>query len=128
MQKNENKTKSLKRDTTAIIDTGLRKTTEGPKVEDPEREYVLDPTPPALTLGKLIWSFVGLMLTQCNLLKLDGTLFTGLKQWCIWGKNTTLTFSFYWQIPTAKCVVNKALDANSLSAKVFFSSSEIKCW
>lgn len=51
VQKNENKTKSLKRDTTAIIDTGLRKTTEGPKVEDPEREYVLDPTPPALTLG-----------------------------------------------------------------------------
>ncbi|KAK7821899.1 hypothetical protein U0070_004863, partial [Myodes glareolus] len=52
VQKNENKTKSLKRDTTAIIDTGLRKTTEGPKVEDPEREYVLDPTLPALTLGK----------------------------------------------------------------------------
>lgn len=64
MQKNENKTKSLKRDTTAIIDTGLRKTTEGPKVEDPEREYVLDPTLPALTLGKVIWSFVGLMLTN----------------------------------------------------------------
>ncbi|XP_049975886.1 RING finger protein 32 isoform X3 [Alexandromys fortis] len=52
VQKNENKTKSLKRDTTAIIDTGLRKTTEGPKVEDPEREYVLDPAPPALTLAQ----------------------------------------------------------------------------
>lgn len=57
VQKKENKSKSLKRDAAAIIDTGLRKTTEGPKVEDPEKEYVLDPTPPPLTLGKLTWSF-----------------------------------------------------------------------
>ncbi|XP_051008181.1 RING finger protein 32 [Acomys russatus] len=52
VQKNENKSKSLKRNATAIIDTGLRKTTEGPKVEDPEKEYVLDPTPPPLTLAQ----------------------------------------------------------------------------
>lgn len=51
VQKNENKSKSLKRNAKAIIDTGLRKTTESPKVEDPEREYVLDPTPPSLSLG-----------------------------------------------------------------------------
>ncbi|GAB1289493.1 RING finger protein 32 [Apodemus speciosus] len=51
VQKKENKSKSLRRDATAIIDTGLRKTTEGPKVEDPEKEYVLDPTPPPLTLA-----------------------------------------------------------------------------
>lgn len=53
VQKKENKSKSLKRDATAVIDTGLQKTTEGPKVEDPEKEYVLDPAPPRLTLGKL---------------------------------------------------------------------------
>lgn len=39
-----------------MMDTGLRKTAEGPKGEDPEKEYVLDPTPPPLTLGKLTWS------------------------------------------------------------------------
>lgn len=52
VQKNENKSKSLKRNAKAIIDTGLRKTTESPKVEDPEREYVLDPTPPSLSLAQ----------------------------------------------------------------------------
>ena len=51
----ENRSKSLKRNTKAIIDTGLKKTTQGPKVEDPEKEYVLDPKPPPLTLGKLIF-------------------------------------------------------------------------
>lgn len=51
VQKNENKSKSLKRDVTAVIDTGIRKTTQAPKAEDPEKEYVLDPTPPPLTLG-----------------------------------------------------------------------------
>ncbi|EDL37233.1 ring finger protein 32, isoform CRA_a [Mus musculus] len=50
-RKKEKKSKSLKRDATAIIDTGLRKSTEGPNMEDPEKEYVLDPTPPPLTLG-----------------------------------------------------------------------------
>lgn len=52
VQKNENKSKSLKRDVTAVIDTGIRKTTQAPKVEDPEKEYVLDPTPPPLTLAQ----------------------------------------------------------------------------
>ncbi|KAL6065478.1 hypothetical protein STEG23_011591 [Scotinomys teguina] len=52
VQKSEYKSKSLKRDTTARVDTGLRKTTEGPRVEDPEKEYVLDPTPPPLTLAQ----------------------------------------------------------------------------
>lgn len=51
-RKKEKKSKSLKRDATAIIDTGLRKSTEGPNMEDPEKEYVLDPTPPPLTLAQ----------------------------------------------------------------------------
>ncbi|XP_029333747.1 RING finger protein 32 isoform X3 [Mus caroli] len=51
-RKKERKSKSLKRDATAIIDTGLRKTTEGPNMEDTEKEYVLDPTPPPLTLAQ----------------------------------------------------------------------------
>uniref|UniRef100_A0A8I5TGA4 Ring finger protein 32 n=2 Tax=Hominidae TaxID=9604 RepID=A0A8I5TGA4_PONAB len=50
VQKKENK--SLKRDTKAIIDTGLKKTTQCPKLEDSEKEYVLDPKPPPLTLAQ----------------------------------------------------------------------------
>ncbi|XP_032763089.1 RING finger protein 32 isoform X3 [Rattus rattus] len=52
VQKKENKSKSLRRDSAAMVDTGLRKTAEGPKGEDPEKEYVLDPTPPPLTLAQ----------------------------------------------------------------------------
>uniref|UniRef100_A0A8C9C070 Ring finger protein 32 n=1 Tax=Phocoena sinus TaxID=42100 RepID=A0A8C9C070_PHOSS len=48
----ENRSKSLKRNTKAIIDTGLKKTTQGPKAEDPEKECVLDPKPPPLTLAQ----------------------------------------------------------------------------
>lgn len=37
----------------AVIDTGLRKkSTHHKNKEDAEREYVLDPNPPRLTLGK----------------------------------------------------------------------------
>ncbi|XP_007165530.2 RING finger protein 32 [Balaenoptera acutorostrata] len=53
----ENRSKSLKRNTKAIIDTGLKKTTQGPKVEDPEKEYVLDPKPPPLTLAQKLGLF-----------------------------------------------------------------------
>ncbi|XP_010639845.1 RING finger protein 32 [Fukomys damarensis] len=53
VQKKENKSKSLKRDAKAVIDTGLKKTPEDYKVEeDPEKEYVLDPAPPPLTLAQ----------------------------------------------------------------------------
>lgn len=39
-----------------IIDTGLRKTkSHQPKNEDSEKEYVLDPSPQPLTLGKSIF-------------------------------------------------------------------------
>ncbi|TKC49681.1 hypothetical protein EI555_007410 [Monodon monoceros] len=53
----ENRSKSLKRNTKAIIDTGLKKTTQGPKAEDPEKEYVLDPKPPPLTLAQKLGLF-----------------------------------------------------------------------
>ncbi|XP_023370210.1 RING finger protein 32 isoform X2 [Otolemur garnettii] len=52
VQKKENRSKALKRETKAVIDTGLRKTTQGPRGEDPEKEYVLDPKPPPLTLAQ----------------------------------------------------------------------------
>ncbi|XP_027807101.2 RING finger protein 32 [Marmota flaviventris] len=52
VRKKENKAKSLKRDAKAVVDTGLKKPTHSPRVEDPEREYVLDPTPPPLTLAQ----------------------------------------------------------------------------
>ncbi|CAK6434189.1 unnamed protein product, partial [Pipistrellus nathusii] len=45
--KRENTSKSLKRNTKAVT-----KTAPGPKEEDPEREYVLDPKPPPLTLAQ----------------------------------------------------------------------------
>ncbi|KAB0345274.1 hypothetical protein FD754_022200 [Muntiacus muntjak] len=58
VQKTENRSKSLKRNTKALIDTGLKKTTQGgPKVEDPENEYVLDPKPPPLTLAQKLGLF-----------------------------------------------------------------------
>uniref|UniRef100_A0A8C0D307 Ring finger protein 32 n=1 Tax=Balaenoptera musculus TaxID=9771 RepID=A0A8C0D307_BALMU len=57
VQRTENRSKSLKRNTKAIIDTGLKKTTQGPKVEDPEKEYVLDPKPPPLTLAQKLGLF-----------------------------------------------------------------------
>ncbi|XP_058284550.1 RING finger protein 32 isoform X8 [Hylobates moloch] len=50
LQKKENK--PLKKDTKAVIDTGLKKTTQCPKLEDSEKEYVLDPKPPPLTLAQ----------------------------------------------------------------------------
>lgn len=54
----ENTSKSLKRNTKAVTETGLPKIAPGPREEDPEREYVLDPKPPPLTLGKLTSSFM----------------------------------------------------------------------
>ncbi|XP_016052493.1 PREDICTED: RING finger protein 32 [Miniopterus natalensis] len=53
----ENTSKSLKRNVKAVIDTGLQKTTQGPKEEDPEKEYVLDPKPPPLTLAQRLGLF-----------------------------------------------------------------------
>ncbi|XP_055125769.1 RING finger protein 32 isoform X3 [Symphalangus syndactylus] len=50
LQKKENK--PLKKDTKAVIDTGLKKATQCPKLEDSEKEYVLDPKPPPLTLAQ----------------------------------------------------------------------------
>ncbi|XP_074222764.1 RING finger protein 32 isoform X6 [Camelus bactrianus] len=50
VQKRENRSSSLKRNARAVVDTGRRKAPQGPKVEDPEKEYVLDPKPPPLTL------------------------------------------------------------------------------
>ncbi|XP_009001013.1 RING finger protein 32 isoform X1 [Callithrix jacchus] len=43
---------SLKRDAKARVDTGLKKTAQCPKLEDSEKEYVLDPKPPPLTLAQ----------------------------------------------------------------------------
>ncbi|XP_030682174.1 RING finger protein 32 isoform X3 [Nomascus leucogenys] len=56
LQKKENK--PLKKDTKAVIDTGLKKTTQCPKLEDSEKEYVLDPKPPPLTLAQK-WGLIG---------------------------------------------------------------------
>ncbi|XP_053465363.1 RING finger protein 32 isoform X2 [Nycticebus coucang] len=55
--KKKNRSKALKRETKAVIDTGLRKCAQGPKVEDPEKEYVLDPKPPPLTLAQKLGLF-----------------------------------------------------------------------
>ncbi|XP_007951668.1 RING finger protein 32 [Orycteropus afer afer] len=57
VQQKMNRSKSLKRDAKAITDTGLKKTTPSPKVEDPEKEYVLDPKPPPLTLAQKLGLF-----------------------------------------------------------------------
>uniref|UniRef100_G1QH57 Ring finger protein 32 n=1 Tax=Nomascus leucogenys TaxID=61853 RepID=G1QH57_NOMLE len=56
LQKKENK--PLKKDTKAVIDNGLKKTTQCPKLEDSEKEYVLDPKPPPLTLAQK-WGLIG---------------------------------------------------------------------
>ncbi|GAB5568967.1 RING finger protein 32 isoform X1 [Prionailurus iriomotensis] len=56
-QQRDTRSKSLKRNTKAVIDTGLKTTVQGPKVEDPEREYVLDPKPPPLTLAQKLGLF-----------------------------------------------------------------------
>ncbi|XP_025307427.1 RING finger protein 32 isoform X2 [Canis lupus dingo] len=56
-QKRESRSKSLKGNTKAIIDTGLKTTLQDPKVEDPEKEYVLDPKPPPLTLAQKLGLF-----------------------------------------------------------------------
>ncbi|XP_054582227.1 RING finger protein 32 isoform X3 [Eptesicus fuscus] len=55
--KRENTSKSLKRNTKAVTDPGLPKTTQGPREEDPEKEYVLDPKPPPLTLAQKLGLF-----------------------------------------------------------------------
>uniref|UniRef100_A0A5F9CHT1 Ring finger protein 32 n=1 Tax=Oryctolagus cuniculus TaxID=9986 RepID=A0A5F9CHT1_RABIT len=57
VQKKENRSKSLKKDAKATIDTGLKKSTQSPRVEDPEKEYVLDPKPPPLTLAQKLGLF-----------------------------------------------------------------------
>ncbi|XP_023568500.1 RING finger protein 32 [Octodon degus] len=57
VQKKENQAKSLKRDAKAVIDTGLKKPPEDSRVQDPEKEYVLDPVPPPLTLAQKLGLF-----------------------------------------------------------------------
>ncbi|XP_045352266.1 RING finger protein 32 isoform X5 [Leopardus geoffroyi] len=56
-QQRDTRSKPLKRNTKAVTDTGLKTTVPGPKVEDPEREYVLDPKPPPLTLAQKLGLF-----------------------------------------------------------------------
>lgn len=45
------------RNTEAVTGTGLKRTTHGPTVGDPEKEYVLDPEPPPLTLAQKLGLF-----------------------------------------------------------------------
>lgn len=61
-----------------MIDTGLRKKTPGPKVEDPEKEYVLDPKPPPLTLGKRISPCLGLLELK-NLIEINSMIFFSIE-------------------------------------------------
>lgn len=75
--KRENTSKSLKRNTKAVTDTGLPKTTQGPREEDPEKEYVLDPKPPPLTLGKLTSSFMFGLFKLKNWAEVNSKLFSG---------------------------------------------------
>lgn len=75
--KRENTSKSLKRNTKAVTDTRLPKTTQGPKEEDPEKEYVLDPKPPPLTLGKLTSSLRFGLFKLKNLAKVNNKIFSG---------------------------------------------------
>lgn len=43
----------------AVVDTGLQKmSTHRKNKEDDEKEYVLDPSPPRLTLGKLLYVLI----------------------------------------------------------------------
>uniref|UniRef100_A0A8C6RFU0 Ring finger protein 32 n=1 Tax=Nannospalax galili TaxID=1026970 RepID=A0A8C6RFU0_NANGA len=52
VQKKDSRSKCLNRKVRAVIDTGLKKATERPRVDDPEEEYVLDPIPPPPTLAQ----------------------------------------------------------------------------
>nr|XP_023495874.1 RING finger protein 32 isoform X2 [Equus caballus] len=53
----ENQTKCVKGSARALTDTGLKRLTRDPAAEDPEREYVLDPKPPPLTLAQKLGLF-----------------------------------------------------------------------
>lgn len=57
-QSKKNSYKPVKKETVrAVVDTGLKKTSRHQqKNEDPEKEYVLDPCPQPLTLGKLCYN------------------------------------------------------------------------
>ncbi|XP_039086609.1 RING finger protein 32 isoform X1 [Hyaena hyaena] len=57
VQQRDTRSKSLKTNTKAVIDTGLKTAAQGPKVEDLEKEYVLDPKPPPLTLAQKLGLF-----------------------------------------------------------------------
>ncbi|KAG8506112.1 RING finger protein 32, partial [Galemys pyrenaicus] len=48
----ENGPRALTRKAKSVVDTGLQKPTLSPRAQDPEREYVLDPKPPPLTLAQ----------------------------------------------------------------------------
>ncbi|KAF6086749.1 ring finger protein 32 [Phyllostomus discolor] len=56
-QQRANALRSLKRNAKAVTDTGLQRRTQGPREADPEREYVLDPKPPPLTLAQRLGLF-----------------------------------------------------------------------
>lgn len=53
----ENQTKCVKGSARSLTDTGLKRLTRDPAAEDPEREYVLDPKPPPLTLAQKLGLF-----------------------------------------------------------------------
>ncbi|XP_070372985.1 RING finger protein 32 isoform X2 [Equus asinus] len=53
----ENQPKCVKGSARALTDTGLKRLTRDPAAEDPEREYVLDPKPPPLTLAQKLGLF-----------------------------------------------------------------------
>ncbi|ELW69797.1 RING finger protein 32, partial [Tupaia chinensis] len=57
VQKKESKPRSLKGESQAVVDTGRKKAPQGPRVGDPEREYVLDPEPQPLTLAQRLGLF-----------------------------------------------------------------------
>lgn len=57
MPKTEARAESPQRNRKPGVDTGPKKPTRGPGLEDAEKEYVLDPHPPPLTLGKRLSSF-----------------------------------------------------------------------
>ncbi|XP_044534561.1 RING finger protein 32 [Gracilinanus agilis] len=65
-QKKDNKYKSPKKDIKAVVDTGLKKRAPPThKEEESEKEYVLDPVPPPLTLAQKLG------LTECPPLPLS---------------------------------------------------------
>uniref|UniRef100_A0A673TWK7 Ring finger protein 32 n=1 Tax=Suricata suricatta TaxID=37032 RepID=A0A673TWK7_SURSU len=57
VQQRDATSQSLRRNAKAVIDTGLKPAARGPKAEDPEEEYVLDPKPPPLTLAQKLGLF-----------------------------------------------------------------------